>query len=127
MEMVLQRYSRSAFLILFWVVAIAIVALALTPSPPALGIGDKIEHVAAFACLSLLSLVAFHNRRKVLLALALAALGALIELVQVWPALHRSSDGIDWLADCAAIGAVFGSAAVLQRFESWRSLATTPE
>ena len=125
--MILQRYIRIAFLALFCLTATAIVALALTPSPPALGIGDKIEHVVAFGCLSLLSLIAFPKQRKLVLALALATLGALIECLQLLPALRRSSDGIDWIADCAAIGIVFGSAAAMQRLEGWRSLASTRE
>lgn len=125
--MILQRYSRIASLTLFCLTATAILALALTPSPPALGIGDKIEHIVAFGCLSLLSLIAFPKQRKLVLALALATLGALIECLQMLPALKRSSDGIDWMADCAAIGIVFASAAAVQRLEGWRSVASTPD
>lgn len=115
-----QRVAPSFFSAIFGLAVTAIVALALMPSPPNFGIGDKAEHAGAFACLSLLSLMAFPQQRPIRLALGLAGLGAVIELVQLSPALHRSSDAIDWLADCAAIALVFGVAKVLRRIAAVR-------
>lgn len=115
-----QRVAPSFFSAMFGIGVTAIVAMALMPSPPNFGIGDKAEHAAAFACLSLLSLIAFPRQRPMWLALGLAGLGAVIELLQLLPALHRSSDGMDWLVDCAAIALVFGAAMVLRRMASVR-------
>jgi len=41
------------------------------------------------------------------LLLGLMAFGALIEMVQAIPQLHRDSDLLDWLADTGAALAVF--------------------
>ncbi|MDB5682561.1 MAG: hypothetical protein JWM38_1868 [Sphingomonas bacterium] len=76
---------------------------ALWPTPPSLLQSDKSQHELAFAVLTLLASLAFPAARQVTLLLALGAFGALIELLQLFPALHRQSDVMDWVADMAAI------------------------
>lgn len=81
--------------------------MAWLPHPPPLPgePGDKFQHVLAFAALGLLGMRAFPRLRHGYLLAALAAHGALIELVQAIPALHRDSDLKDWIADVAAVAA----------------------
>ena len=67
---------------------------------------DKAEHFSAFFALTLCSLAAFPKTRLLWIALALSGCGALIEVVQAIPFLHRDSDVKDWIADTAAVAAV---------------------
>lgn len=89
---------------LFWLALAFTLVMALLPKPPAVPMapGDKLQHMAAFAVLSLLSAIAFPRRRPVELFAAMAACGALIEVLQLIPALHRDAEFADWLADCSA-------------------------
>jgi hypothetical protein len=57
----------------------------------------------AFAVLTVLAVPAFPKARSWQILLGLGAFGALIELVQAIPALHRDCDLADWLADVASI------------------------
>lgn len=93
---------------LFWLAVAFTLAMALLPTPPAmlLAAGDKVLHMAAFALLSLLAALAFPRRSVIELFAGLAALGGLIEVLQMVPALRRDADLGDWLADCAAIAVV---------------------
>lgn len=89
---------------LFWLALAFTMVMALLPKPPALPVevGDKVQHMLAFAALSLLAFLAFPRRRLIELFAAMAALGALIELLQMVPALHRDAQFMDWVADCGA-------------------------
>lgn len=91
----------------FWVAAIGVFVLAVTPPPmtPPLIPWDKAAHFLAFYVLTLLAAAAFPRRALLLLALALSAYGAAIELVQALPLVDRDSDVWDWVADTVAIGA----------------------
>ena len=93
--------------ILFWSAAIFAFVVAVLPYPPPLGhVSDKIQHIAAFATLTVLA-VAAHPRAELLrIAERLILLGAVIEVVQSIPALHRDCDIKDLLTDCLAIGVV---------------------
>lgn len=99
-----------ALAVLFWLALAVTLVMALLPRPPvgALGVNDKLQHMTAFAVLSLLAWLAFPRQRLSVLFLALAAIGGLIEILQMIPALHRDADVKDWIADCLAIAAVLG-------------------
>lgn len=93
-------------LVLFVAALIGAVTMAMLPDPPQLaleGIGDKYRHMAAFAVLSLLAARAFPRASLWRVGERLAFLGAMIEVVQSIPALHRDCDILDWLADVSAI------------------------
>ncbi len=82
------------------------VTMALLPHTPALPIdswGDKSEHMLAFGVLAILGSVAFPDMPLARLGERLSFLGALIEVCQSIPALHRDCDVRDWLADTLAI------------------------
>ena len=81
--------------------------MALLPKPPALPIdrfGDKFEHMLAFAVLSVLARLSFRRTSSWHLLEHLSFFGALIEVFQSIPALHRDCDPRDWAADTIAIG-----------------------
>ena len=95
-----------AVIVLFWLAFAIAVTMALLPHPPELPIdalGDKFEHSLAFATLTLLGTFAFPKMPRWRLAERLSFLGALIEVVQSIPALHRDCDIRDWIADTLAI------------------------
>jgi hypothetical protein len=79
--------------------------MAWLPHPPAVpgNPNDKIQHIAAFACLSLLGAMAFPAFPLARLGERLSFLGAIIEVVQAVPALHRDCDIRDWIADTLAV------------------------
>jgi len=98
-------YRPFAF-VAFWLALAFAVTMALLPHPPALPIdslGDKFEHSLAFATLTVLGTFAFPAMPRWRLAERLSFLGALIEVVQSVPALHRDCDIRDWIADTLAI------------------------
>jgi hypothetical protein len=91
----------------FWLSLAGAVTLALLPHPPELHeLGDKAQHMLAFGTLALLGALAFPRFPKVHLAERLSFLGALVEVLQAIPALHRDCDIRDWMADTIAIAAV---------------------
>jgi hypothetical protein len=64
---------------------------------------DKAEHFIAFYGLTGLAVASFPKRNLLLIAGLLSACGALIELVQALPIVHRDCDFWDWVADSTAI------------------------
>ena len=90
--------------VVFWLTFVFTMVMALLPQPPAvLEVKDKLQHMATFAALTLLAAVSFpklHCRR---IFMAMAGLGAAIEVMQMIPSLQRDAQVSDWLADCAAI------------------------
>jgi VanZ family protein len=58
--------------------------------------------MAAFFILGALAFLAFPNTKPVTLLLGLSVFGAVIEFVQMVPALQRDGDVMDWIADTAA-------------------------
>jgi hypothetical protein len=66
---------------------------------------DKAEHFIAFYVLTGLAASAFPRRSLLSIAASLSAFGALIEIVQGMPIVHRDMDFWDWAADTLAIGA----------------------
>ena len=93
--------------------------MAVVPHPPEVPgePNDKVQHIIAFATLAGLGSFAYPATALVQLLLRLSLFGALIEVVQAIPALHRDSDVLDWLADTAAVLVVL----LLVRW--WRSRA----
>ncbi|MDB5699831.1 MAG: hypothetical protein JWL66_30 [Sphingomonadales bacterium] len=89
-----------------WVAITLAVVMATLPKPPKLFIdqfGDKFEHMLAFAVIALLAALAYPKARLTRIAERLSFLGALIEVVQSIPALHRDCDIMDWVADTSSI------------------------
>lgn len=100
--------------------------MALQPHPPALPIdalGDKFEHSLAFVTLSLLAAFAFPAMSLVRVGERLSFFGALIELCQSIPALHRDCDIADWLTDTAAIVLVLLIIGSIRPLATWRPAA----
>lgn len=108
-----QAYPR----LLFWAATAFAFVMAVLPRPPRVpgDPSDKVLHVIAFATLALLGAWAYRRASLVRLAAGLSAFGALIELAQAIPALHRDSDPLDWVADTVA------AAVVLVAVRWWRT------
>jgi hypothetical protein len=92
----------------FWAAACLAFVMAIVPHPPEVpgAPNDKVQHIVAFATLALLGSFAYPRTTLLKLVAGLSLFGALIEVVQAIPALHRDSDVLDWLADTAAVGFV---------------------
>ncbi len=102
---------------LFGAVAFA-VTMALLPKPPETPIdpfGDKFAHMLAFATMALLAALAYPRMRLVRIGERLSFLGALVEVLQSIPALHRDCDIRDWVADTLAIVVVLAIVATIRR------------
>ena len=117
--MALLHHPRFALTMrtLFWLALVFAVVMAVLPSPPNLPIdrfGDKFAHILAFGTLSGLAAFGFSTEVRWRVAERLSFVGALIEVVQGIPALHRDSDIRDWIADTLAIIVVMAIAALLQ-------------
>ena len=110
---------KFAMRLLFWLALIFAVVMADLPQPPKLGFdsfGDKFEHMLAFSTLSALATLGFSADLRWRIAERLSFLGALIEVTQSIPALHRDCDIRDWIADTVAIVVV---TAVMGLLLSW--------
>ena len=79
-------------------------ALELTP-------WDKATHFIAFYALTGLAVAAFPKANLAIVAALLSGFGALIEMVQGLPLVHRDRDFWDWVADTIAI--IFAAAPML--------------
>lgn len=108
--------------IAFWAALFVAFTMAALPHPPVIHAWDKLQHMFAFAVLTLLGWIAYPRVSRVKLMLSLVAFGGFIELVQEIPALQRDSDWHDWLADTIAIAVAAGFAALVGRM-----LAPQPE
>jgi hypothetical protein len=108
LRLVEWRASRASRAV-FGAAACFAFVMAVVPHPPEVpgAPNDKVQHIAAFATLALLGSFAYPRTALTKLLLWLSLFGAFIEVVQAIPALHRDSDVLDWLADTAAVGAVF--------------------
>ncbi len=102
--------NRPLFLRIALVLAIVFaVTMALLPKPPHMPIdqfGDKFEHMLAFATMSLLAAFAYPTAKLSRIGERFSFLGALIEVLQSIPSLHRDCDIHDWIADTLAITVV---------------------
>ena len=107
MRIVEWRASRTARLV-FWAAAVFAFVMAIVPQPPEVpgAPSDKVQHIMAFATLALLGSFAYPATRVTRLLASLSLLGAVIEVVQAIPALHRDSDVVDWIVDTVAVAVV---------------------
>ena len=96
--------QRAAFFA-FWLAFAVSFVMAILPRPPIIpgSPPDKVLHIVAFAVLATLGSIAFPKLPLSRLALGLVAFGALIEAIQAIPALNRSSELADLLADALAV------------------------
>jgi VanZ family protein len=101
----------------FWAAALFAFVMATLPKPPQLPgePSDKIQHIFAFAVLAALAGAAYPRTGLLRIGLGLSAFGALIELVQMIPMLHRDAEFVDWLADTIAAAIVLLLAALIRR------------
>jgi VanZ family protein len=92
--------------------------MALLPKPPHIpgDPSDKIQHILAFTVLAGLATAAYPRAPLLRIALLLSGFGALIELLQLIPPLHRDGNVVDWLADSAAVALVLAAVAAVR----WR-------
>ena len=97
---------RLMFRVCFWLLLIFAVVMLLLPHPPKTvfdRLGDKVEHMMAFGGLAGFGSFGFAQSNRWRVAERLSLLGALTEVIQSIPALHRSCDIFDWMADSSAI------------------------
>jgi hypothetical protein len=83
---------------------------------------DKAEHFIAFYTLTGLAAAAFPRRHILVIALLLSGFGALIEVVQGLPIVHRDEDFWDWVADSLAVAAALAPMLLV----AWRRVAVAP-
>lgn len=103
---------------LFWTALVGAFVLAILPHPPHLPtdtLGDKFNHILAFSTMAALAAAAFPATPRLRVIERLSFLGALIEVVQSIPSLHRDCDIRDWVADTVAVVIVTGIAALIAR------------
>lgn len=101
-----ERDLTTLFRVLLVIGLVLAVTMALLPTPPHLPIdrfGDKAAHMLAFGTLSFLAAFAYPAVRVSRIGERLSFLGALIEVLQAMPAIHRDCDIHDWIADTIAI------------------------
>jgi hypothetical protein len=101
--------------VMFFAALIGVLYFAWTPAPPTLLGNDKSQHMLAFAVLMILFRLAWPQWSWRGALVWFGALGAVIELVQAIPALHRDCDINDWFADMAAVVAALAVIAVVDR------------
>ena len=98
---------RRAAILAFWVALIFAFYEAVIPPGKSIQLfpWDKAVHFVAFYVLAGLAAAAYPRRNLVLIAVLLSGFGALIEIVQALPMVHRDSDFWDWFTDTIAVGA----------------------
>ena len=103
------RRGGTALQLLFWTACVFAFVMAVLPHPPRVpgDPPDKIQHIFAFLVLAALGHFAYPAVKKRVLWIGLMAFGALIEVAQMIPQIHRDSDPYDWIADTAASLTVF--------------------
>lgn len=108
--------------LVFWLALIFAVTMALLPKPPELmgDVGDKNQHMLAFSCLTVLASIGYFAAPPLRIAERLSFVGALIEVLQSIPALHRDCQILDWVADTAAILVTLAVVTLVRR---WRANA----
>lgn len=101
--------------------------MALNPNPPHLPLdrlGDKFTHMGAFAVLGGIARFAFPKAGNWIILERLSFFGALIEVFQAIPALRRTCDWSDWLADTTSLAL---SLAILHLVrQSWTKRKAAP-
>ncbi len=109
--------------IALFVAALFAFVMAILPHPPQLmpyNPGDKVQHMLTFVVLAALARVAYPKATGRRIFLWLSAFGAVIEVAQMIPALHRDADTWDWVADSCAIMAVLGITGLIRFIRTGR-------
>lgn len=91
---------------LFWLLFAFALVIAVLPKPPQTPIydlGDKFAHMLVLASLTGVAALAWRQASRWAILLRLTLFGAVIEVVQAVPKLHRTGDLRDWVANYAAI------------------------
>lgn len=103
--------------VIFAVTLIFTLVAAFLPAAdaPTLGGSDKLNHIAAFVTLSLLAAWAWPRIRPWRIALAMSAVGGLIEVVQAIPYIARDAEWADWYADTFAAVVALAIVAAVRR------------
>jgi VanZ family protein len=101
----------------FWAALCFAFVMAVLPHPPQMpgDPSDKIQHILAFTVLSALAGASYRSSSLLAIGIRLSAFGALIEVVQAVPALHRDSSAVDWLADTGSVLIVLLVVALVRR------------
>jgi hypothetical protein len=99
----------------FWAALILTLVMALMPHPPRPVSSDKLQHAAAFVTLAAAGALAYRSVSALRWLAALSAFGALIEVLQAIPVLHRDSDPLDWVTDTVAAAVVLAIVYWLRR------------
>ena len=96
---------RRLFVIAFWLAAAFAYVQAILPAGEAVNLSwwDKLNHMIAFFTITFLARAAYPRLSVPWMFGLLAAFGAMIELSQAVPLVHRDAEWDDWFADCAAI------------------------
>ena len=92
------RTFRLAFYATTLVATVTALAPAV-PFEPVFAYMDKVEHFGVFAVLAGLALFGFPQAPRWLIVERLSFFGAVIEVLQSIPALHRDCDVFDWATD----------------------------
>lgn len=88
----------------FWAALAFAVVMALVPVPPVtIFTNDKYQHMLAFGVLTVLAVGGYPRAELLRIGERLSFLGALIEVLQSIPSLHRDCDIHDWLADTLVV------------------------
>jgi len=98
---------RRAWLILGWTLVALVIYLSLTPAPiqVPMELGDKYEHVLAYAALMFWFANLYERTaRRVALAIGFVAMGITLEFVQRWSG-YRSFEIADMAAGAAGVAA----------------------
>lgn len=95
--------------VLFFAALAFTLFMMLNPAPPHLifeHLGDKAEHAISFGGMAFLARMGYRKMPDWLILERLSFIGALIEVLQAIPSMHRDCDWKDWLAD--TIGVALG-------------------
>jgi VanZ family protein len=111
--MTIRRYLPHAF----WAAMLFGFVMAVLPKPVALpgNPSDKVQHIVAFLVLAALASLAYPRAKPLKIGIGLCAYGALIEFVQMIPALNRDAELLDWIADTVAASVVLVLFALFRR------------
>lgn len=103
--------------LLLWAALAFTFVMAVLPHPPRLPgqPSDKVQHVIAFTTLAILARIAHRQSPAVPILAGLSAFGAVIEVAQLYPPIHRDGDIVDWVADTLAVAAVLAAARLFHR------------
>jgi VanZ family protein len=91
-----------------WLALLFATAMAVLPHPPHIlgDLWDKAQHMIAFAVVAACAALGYRGTPLIRIGEHLSFLGALIEVIQSIPRLHRDCDILDWVADTMSIAAV---------------------